>query len=67
MAYPEKEIGELFNELDGFEVAIFQTDWENPFGNIMDGGWRLTVPVPCCMPAWNTQMQALSWRLHPSL
>ena len=34
MAYPPQEIGNLFNELDGFEVAIFQTDWENPFGNM---------------------------------
>ena len=34
MAYPPQEIGNLFNELDGVEVAIFQTDWENPFGNM---------------------------------
>ena len=34
MAYPPQEIKILFNELDGFEVGISQTDWENPFGNM---------------------------------
>ena len=34
MAYPRQEIGNLFDELDGFEVAIFQTDWESPCGNM---------------------------------
>ena len=45
MVYPPKEIGELFNELDGFEVAIFQTDWENPFGNMYKPYIRRTRPT----------------------